>query len=79
MKDKTPAEHIQDLTRQKRPGQTLLTPCPRCAQKMPRGDLQTHIHREHPPEDPDPAAQQKLTINSPETDGTRGKDEMIDA
>ena len=72
MKKTTKAAHlIQDLQKQKRPGQVLPTPCPHCGTPMPRTELSAHVAtcaREH-----------GITIDSPESAGTRGHDDMIDA
>jgi hypothetical protein len=72
MKKTTQAAHlIQDLQKQQRPGQVVLTPCPHCGTSMPRTELTAHIVN--------CARKYELTIDSPESGGTRDHDGMIDA
>ena len=72
MKKTTNAAHlVQDLHKQQRPGQVLLTPCPHCGTSMPRTELMAHAVS--------CARKRGITIDSPESGGTRGHDDMIDA
>jgi hypothetical protein len=66
------AHHVAALTEQQRPGQILLTPCPHCGTSLPR--LEAIQHASTCPSRPG-----ALTIDSPESAGTRGHDGMVDA
>ncbi|MBS1876308.1 MAG: hypothetical protein JSU00_24045 [Acidobacteria bacterium] len=72
MKTTTIAAHlVHPLRKQQRPGQMLSTPCPHCGTSMSRTELAAHA-----------ASCQEartITINSPESMGRRGHDDMIDA
>ena len=65
------AHLVQELNKQQRPGQVVLTPCPHCGTSMPRAELSAHAVV--------CARQRGITIDSPESDGSRGHDDMIDA